>query len=451
MKNDARKNSSSFYIFFSAFLFFALNGCSDFLYPVEETESPTEYSFNYWLLKNNYLYEEELASLPENGDSAASLYKILSDPYTRYVPPSKSEQEATRINTTFVAGDIGIRTETYTTEPHPIYISRVFYNGPADRVHVPRYGNIIQINGQELTGNHAKAIYDSVKSQNLEIELLIAYRGDTTSFTMQKETIYEPTVFVDTLFKDSAKGFPGIAFVAIEGFKLQTANQDSGTYGELRSYLDSTRNTSMVRVLDLRGNPGGHISQCLDMADLFVAKGLLSTRRWRTFDTDGNSKHYKYEFWANAGDPGESGKFLILANKGSASCSEIFIAAVTETVDIPFVGITTYGKGIGQTTWYTLDNGLAIITNTEFLTPKGNSYHGKGIIPKYECAGIATDECAAEVAHELYGVPIPEIKTNTSLAKQSYKQEISKPYHTDSKEEILGGALEWADSKFYRF
>lgn len=450
-KADAKRRTPLLCFFLSSLLFSALTGCSDFLHPVDETDAPTEYSYNYWLLKNNYLYEDELSKLPETGDSAGDLYKVLDDPYTRYVPPSKSVEATISMNTTIVSGDVGMYYTLDTSKVHPLYVRRVFYNGPAAKAGVPRYGNILKINGEELTTTQAWNVYDSILSHNLDIELLIAYNGDTLTYKMQKETFYAPSVFVDTLYQDSANGYPGIVFITIEGFKPETAHPDSGTYGELRDYLDSTRNSSLVRVLDLRGNPGGHINQCLAMADLFVPSGLLSTRKWRTFDANGDAKIYKYEFIAKEGDPGESGKFIILANKGSASCAEIFIAAVSETVDIPFVGITTYGKGIGQTTWTTVDKGLSIITNTEFLTPKGISYHGKGIEPQYHCDGIASNDCAAQAVHMLYNVPIPKLSTTHSLAKQSGAQTILKPHHTDVLEEISGGALEWADSSFYQF
>ena len=49
-----------------------------------------------------------------------------------------------------------------------------------------------------------------------------------------------------------------------------------------------------------------------------------------------------------------------------------------------------------------MDGGLAIITNWEFLTPKGNSYHKKGIIPDYPCES-ATLTCGIEAIKNYYG------------------------------------------------
>ena len=316
-----------------------LLGCSDFIHPVKSTPEPTEYSFNYWLLQKMYLYEDELADLPPDGDSdsvKSQLYDHLKDPFTTYVPPIQSENKAIATNTSLVVGgDVGMRYSTDASLEHPIKISRVYPNSPASRADIPRYGIIISANGIDLSGNakNAKDLYDSILSYSKNIDLLVAYKKDTTLYKLEKETIYSPTVFVDTLYNES--GAPGIIFVRIEGFKPTTADQKYGTYGELKAYLDSTTSDKRVRILDLRNNPGGHVHQCISMADIFASQGTLSTRRQRALNADGETEYTTSTSKAKAGDPGESGKYIILGNGGSASCAEIFIAAVTETTDIP--------------------------------------------------------------------------------------------------------------------
>lgn len=419
-----------------------LTACSDFISPVKSTPEPTEYSFNYWLLQRQYFFEEELPNLPEDGDSVQILYNTLTDVYTTYTPPSKSEIVGQQIRTSIViGGDIGLRYYNFVDQKHPIYIYRVYPKGPAGRANVPRYGNIISVNDVELIGEKAKATYDSILSVNKKIDLRIAYKGDTTLYKLEKETIYAPTIFVDTLFEDTAKGYPGIVFIDIEIFKDTTEDRKKGSYGELKAYLDSTASDKRVRVLDLRNNPGGSVRQCLNMADLFVKEGTLSTNKWRSMDGNGVTKKSTTTFTAKAGDPGEQGKFIILANGGSASCAEIFIAAVTETTDIPFVGLKTYGKGIGQTSFYTYAGGLAKITDREFYTPKGNSYHLKGIIPKYDCVGTVFENCAAQVANKLYGVKIPT--QDESLAKHA------SDFTENTILNLEGGAIEWGNSDYY--
>ena len=419
-----------------------LTACSDFISPVKSTPGPeSEYAFNYWLLNNIYLYEDELPNLPEDGDSIQTLYNTLKDPYTSYTIPSKSKDRITHLNTSMVAGDVGMRYFNYPDLEHPIIIDRVYPQSPAGKAGVPRFGNIISVNDIELTGDKAKVTYDSILNYSKTIRLLVAYKGETKLYELQKETIFAPTIFVDTLFEDSSKGYPGIIFITIEGFKPKTVDQDSGSYGELKTYLKSTISDKRVRVLDLRGNPGGHVKQSTLMADLFVSTGILSTTLSRSLNPDGESIHTSSTTKAKAGDPGETGNFIILANQATASAAEIFIAAVTELTDIPLIGSRTFGKGIGQTTFFTYAGGVATITNYQFLTPKGNSYHKVGIIPKYECENTVGEICAAKIANKLYGVK-SSYQDESILAKQ-YRENL------DETEDFEGGAIEWTNIDTY--
>lgn len=381
-----------------------LVACSNFFEPVDSTPTPTEYTYNYWLLQRLYLYEDELPLLDEQGDSVTELYKKLSDPYTRYIPPAKSESAITSLNTSLVAGDVGMEYVQFEMD-HPLIISRVYAQSPAGRAGIPRYGNILTANGVEITGKRAKAIYDSVLAYSKDITLEIAHQSDTTEYTLTKEDVYAPTVFIDTL--------SGIEVITITGFKLNTVDKKEGTYGELKSYLDSTRNSDKPRLIDLRNNPGGHVVYCTSMADLFIEKGPVSTRTSRGASGDGKPTYTTQTIFAKPGDAGENKDFVVLVNKNSASCAEIFTAAISEGAQIKVAGDTTYGKGIGQSTWKTMNGGLAIITNLEFLTPKGNSYHKKGIVPDYVCEP-ATITCGLDAIQKFYG------KSATKTALPSY-------------------------------
>ncbi len=396
--------------FFAAVFALFLAGCSNFLEPVKSTPEPTEYSYNYWLLQRTYLFEDELPQLDEDGDSVSELYDKLSDRFTRYVPPSKSEETTTHINTSVVPGDVGLEYGLIPEAEHPLIISRVYAESPAGKAGVPRYGNILNVNGIEIIGDAAYAIYDSVFTYSKEISMTVAYAGDTTLYKMTKEDVYAPTVFVDTLNET--------IIITITGFKLNTVDQENGTLGELKAYLDSSKNYTQPRLIDLRNNPGGHVIHCTAMADLFIESGNISTRSWRTFAPDGKTTYRTETEVAKSGDAGEKGKFVALVNENSASCAEIFAAAIQEGANIPIAGTATYGKGIGQSTWKTPAGGLAIITNLEFLTPKGNSYNKKGITPDYACES-ATLQCGFDAIQKFYGKKSKK-STDTFLEATKY-------------------------------
>ena len=425
---------SAFHIFFLP-LVALLVACNDFFSPVESTPATDEYGYNYWLLQRTYLYEEELPNLPEEGDSIQVLYNALSDRYTRYTPPSQSAAVIESRNTSVITGDIGLEFWYDPNAEHTLSIRHVYPKSPADRAGVPKNGTLISINGTELTGEDAYQKYRAVFDSNEVIVLEISFQDSVRSYTMKRETIYAPTVFVDTL--------DGHEVINIREFKPNTIERDSGSYMELKRHLDSTASDKSVRILDLRGNPGGHVDQCIKMADLFVKSGTLSSRHWYIFSADGKRTRYETKNEAKAGDSGEEGKFVLLANAGSASCAEIFVAAVRELTDFPVAGAKTYGKGIGQSSWKTMNGGLATITTLAFSTPKGNSYHGKGIEPDYPCTNSASIQCAIEAGQQHFG---KSLKKTASKTVSTEKQPITGNKH--QIEDVYGGA--YADIFLFR-
>lgn len=417
---------STFHIFFLP-LVALLAACSDFLEPVESTPAPDEYGYNYWLLQKTYLYEDELPNLPEEGDSVQVLYSALSDKYTRYTEPAKSAAVIESRNTSVITGDIGLEFWYDASAEYTLFIRHVFPKSPADRAGVPKNGNVISVNGTDLSGEDAYQKYKAVFDKNQEIVMEISFQDTVRSYKMRRETIYAPTIFVDTI--------GGYEVINIREFKPNTLDRENGSYGELVAHLDSTTGTKAIRVLDLRNNPGGHVDQCIRMADLFVKKGTLSSRHWYIFSADGKRTRNETSSEAKAGDPGEEGKFVLLANSGSASCAEIFVAAVHELTDIPLAGTTTFGKGIGQSSWNTVDGGLATITTLEFSTPKGNSYHGKGLVPDYPCTDGVSVQCAVEAAKKHYGKALKKASATAIAAKE---HPILRNY--PQIEDVYGGA-----------
>ena len=197
----------------------------------------------------------------------------------------------------------------------------------------------------------------------------------------------------------SASAGPGISYLRVTQFKRVTmekvAGDTSGSWLEFRKALRATADDGAT-ILDLRGNPGGNVDVCLGMADELVPGG-----RTLVFEEDAVSPWYglpmRRAYPSKAGGLGESRDFVILIDGGSASCAEIFVAAVrgTRPRDAA-VGTRSYGKGIGQSIWNTPGGGLLRITSLRLFAPDGSSWHRSGIAPDVEVSGSA-DQLARAV------------------------------------------------------
>src|SRR5690606_35718687 len=95
-------------------------------------------------------------------------------------------------------------------------------------------------------------------------------------------------------------------------------------------------------VIDVRGNPGGLLESVVAIADeLLPAKSVIV----QVEDKQGN-REATYATSSRRLDL----PMVVLVDEGSASASEILVAALQESAGVPVVGTPTFGKGTVQNT-----------------------------------------------------------------------------------------------------
>jgi carboxyl-terminal processing protease len=164
----------------------------------------------------------------------------------------------------------------------------------------------------------------------------------------------------------------GLAYVRLSSFAASTAGDLEHAARELTAAAG--RDELLGLVLDLRSNPGGLLDAAVDVADTFLAEGIIVSGT-------GRIRQAQFEQSADAGDPLESVPMVVLVNSASASASEIVAGALQDHHRARLIGETTYGKGSVQTVM-PLGEGSAIkLTTSRYLTPSGRSINGSGIEP----------------------------------------------------------------------
>lgn len=346
--------------------------------PVQVVNKPTELNYNHWLLQHLYIHAETEVESVQNYTTIADLYTPLSDPFTRYVEPQDADQQRHNDTSTTVPGSIGIEfLYRIDSDSLRLEIYRVYPYSPAKNAGLQRGDRIFSINGIVLNTDSAYAQFQRIRNTNIHLQFVI-HRAqetgiiDTLSIELDKGLVYVPTVFVDTL--------AGVEVIQIREFNRNSL-PTGGTQVEFRQALSQT-DSSKTRILDLRGNPGGEVGVCLEVADELVsANKALIHLIVRGFDGRGTITIDSVTYKSHSMGLGETAPFYILMDSNSASCAEIFIAAVQDNreSDVVFMGTRSYGKGIGQSRWNTPLGGLASITNLEIRTPQWTNYHGAGL------------------------------------------------------------------------
>jgi carboxyl-terminal processing protease len=182
----------------------------------------------------------------------------------------------------------------------------------------------------------------SLGKAGVPISLVIQREGesDPLTFTMTRSQVNPETVLGHTRKPDDSWDFMLESENQI-GYVRITKFSDS-TLDDVRSALQGLHRDGMKGlVLDLRQNGGGLMNAAVDTTGLFLRRGLIMTERQRVGP----------EEKVNTDSDGEYASFpmAVLVDGGTASGSEILVAALQDRGRAVIVGERTYGKGSVQT------------------------------------------------------------------------------------------------------
>jgi carboxyl-terminal processing protease len=169
---------------------------------------------------------------------------------------------------------------------------------------------------------------------------------------------------------------PGYLYVRVTDFKANTV------YDLRKALNEYTRKESLKGlILDLRSNPGGILSQAVDMADVFLSKGLIVYTQGRDADS-------RRDFSAHKQGSDITSPMVVLINSGSASASEIVAGALQDQKRALIMGEKSFGKGSVQTIIPMADGSGIKLTIALYYTPNGRSIQAEGIVPDIEYAFV---------------------------------------------------------------
>ena len=250
---------------------------------------------------------------------------------------------------------------------------------PAERAGIIEGDFITHINKDPILGKSLSEAVSLMRGKpNTEIEITIARKGLDEGFDLKliREVIKVPGVLV------SIKGEGGdIGYVRVSSFNEKTSDE---LYKEIIKFEFNPDNQIKSYILDLRRNPGGLLSQAIQVTNFFLDEGdIVSTKRPR-FDKTIN------EYKAKKGDLIFGKPLLVIVNGGSASASEIVAGALQDNKRAIILGTKTFGKGSVQTL-FPLEKsnlfspndlyGAVKLTTAEYFTPSGRSIQARGIEP----------------------------------------------------------------------
>ncbi len=124
-------------------------------------------------------------------------------------------------------------------------------------------------------------------------------------------------------------------------------------------------------VLDLRSNPGGYLSQAVDLAGLLLRSGVVVE-----VQTNEGSSTKKV-----SGVTVTDAPVCVMVDEFTSAAAEVLAAALQDNQRATVVGQTSAGKGSVQVTRELTWGGAVRYTAAYYLTPLGHEISGVGVVP----------------------------------------------------------------------
>jgi len=311
------------------------------------------------LIERNYVDNVDSEKLAIS--AIEGMLKTL-DPYSAYLTPERYKE--LEIGTSGEFGGVGIE---ISVENDLLTVITPIEGSPAAKAGIKPGDLIIAIDGKSTQG---LSVDEAVKS-------LRGPKGSAVKITIQSQGDKNPREVVlvrDIIYVKSvnSKLLDGrIGYIKLSQFQEKTSEElvkaieelESGDRGELNGLI-----------LDLRNNPGGLLTQAVEVADEFIDEGLIVSVKGRVEDQS-------TEYYATKKDNTPGYPIIILVNKGSASASEVVAEALQDKKRAIILGTKTFGKGSVQSIIKLEDGSGLKLTTAKFYAPSGRSINQVGVIP----------------------------------------------------------------------
>ncbi|UCF73493.1 MAG: S41 family peptidase [Deltaproteobacteria bacterium] len=214
-------------------------------------------------------------------------------------------------------------------------------------------------------------------------------KGSKVKLSIRREGLEKPVDFVITRDVIPIKSVRSSVLPFDIGY-IRISNFQSDTGQELSKELEELEKKKRLKglILDLRNNPGGLLSQAVEVADEFLDSGLIVSIKGRDKKEERSIAHKNKK--------SRRYPMVALVNEGSASAAEIVAGALQDNKKALILGTATFGKGSVQTLFPLSDGSGLRLTTALYFTPSGRSIQASGIEPDVKVAFIPPKEKPAE-------------------------------------------------------
>ena len=287
------------------------------------------------------------------------------DPYSAYMSPEILKEMQTETKGEF--GGLGIEVGM---EAGVVKVISPIEDSPADRVGVKAGDYIVKINDIQVQGKSLTEAVELMRGPvGTDIKITVRRRGNKKAliFKITREIIEIKSVKAKIIDDE-------VGYIRLSSFNENSSNQ-------IKKNIKNFKKEKKIKkfILDLRNNPGGLLTQAIEVSDFFLEHGEIVS-------TKGRKERENRKYFAKKGDLINGKTLVVLINYGSASASEIVAGALQDHKRAILVGESSYGKGSVQSIIPLNNKGAIRLTISKYYLPSGKSISEVGVTPDIEIA-----------------------------------------------------------------
>ncbi|HMI30759.1 MAG TPA: S41 family peptidase [Candidatus Limnocylindrales bacterium] len=321
------------------------------------------------------------------------------DPYSQYLDKDEAERLETTTHGAF--GGIGI---SIGMRDHWVTVIAPIEGTPAWKAGILGGDRITKIDGVATEG---LSLDDAMKKMRGE-------RGTKVTLTILREGRDKPIDFEIVRDIIQIKSVPyagmlnnGVGYVRLSNFSERSRQEMDAAFDKLEKMHPHGV------IIDLRFNPGGLLSQAVEVAEEFTPRGK------KVVYTRGRDASQNRDFFSTADQTHSGYPIVILVNQWTASASEI-VSGALQDLDLGLVvGKTTFGKGLVQTViplTRSVKGPKLKLTTAKYYTPSGRCIQKD---EQLKDGALAEEDDSDEPDK-------PEAVTDTKKPKPEYRTEMGR-------------------------
>ncbi len=296
-------------------------------------------------LNMNYVDETNPAELM---DTAIKNMLDELDPYTKFL--NEQDVEAYKINNAGEYSGIGALVRSYKNR---LLVIEPYKGSPADKAGLKAGDEIIKIGDINVADFDDNASELLKGANNSSVMVTFKRQGKSNTTTITRDAIEVDAVPYYKMVDDKT------GYIVLSKFNAKASSQTKSALTDLKG-----KGAEKI-ILDLRGNPGGLLSEAINVTNLFIPKGELIVT------TKSKVKKFNSEYKTKSKPVDTKIPLVVLINGSSASASEIVSGSLQDLDRAVIMGARSFGKGLVQRPMKLTYGTQLKVTISRYYTPSG--------------------------------------------------------------------------------